>query len=151
MIDNISSDKKIEKLTASPNAKTGEVVCAVYETQVQEGQGIAEYFAKYWFDESREKLPPQDRSTFAVLVRSRSQIEIIQSALNEMNIPTDVVGIGGLIHTPEVADIIALLRTLTMPDAWHSFNETTYWTSLISWCQRFNGARCIYKSFCKIK
>ena len=117
MIDNISSDKKIEKLTASPNAKTGEVVCAVYETQVQEGQGIAEYFAKYWFDESREKLPPQDRSTFAVLVRSRSQIEIIQSALNEMNIPTDVVGIGGLIHTPEVADIIALLRTLTMPDA----------------------------------
>ena len=60
----------------SPNAKTGEVVCAVYETQVQEGQGIAEYFAKYWFDESREKLPPQDRSTFAVLVRSRSQIEI---------------------------------------------------------------------------
>lgn len=117
MIDNISSDKKIEKLTASPNAKTGEVVCAVYETQVQEGQGIAEYFAKYWFDESREKLLPQDRSTFAVLVRSRSQIEIIQSALNEMNIPTDVVGIGGLIHTPEVADIIALLRTLTMPDA----------------------------------
>ena len=117
MIDNISSDKKIEKLTASPNAKTGEVVCAVYETQVQEGQGIAAYFAKYWFDESREKLPPQDRSTFAVLVRSRSQIEIIQSALNEMNIPTDVVGIGGLIHTPEVADIIALLRTLTMPDA----------------------------------
>jgi DNA helicase-2/ATP-dependent DNA helicase PcrA len=117
MIDNISSDKKIEKLTASPNAKTGEVVCAVYETQVQEGQGIADYFAKYWFDENREKLPPQDRSTFAVLVRSRSQIEIIQSALNERNIPTDVVGIGGLIHTPEVADIIALLRTLTMPDA----------------------------------
>ena len=71
MIDNISSDKKIEKLTASPNAKTGEVVCAVYETQVQEGQGIADYFAKYWFDENREKLPPQDRSTFAVLVRSR--------------------------------------------------------------------------------
>lgn len=117
IIDNISSDKKIEKLTASPNAKTGEVVCAVYETQVQEGQGIADYFAKYWFDENREKLPPQDRSTFAVLVRSRSQIEAIQSALNEINIPTDVVGIGGLIHTPEVADIIALLRTLIMPDA----------------------------------
>ena len=117
MIDNISSDKKIEKLIASPNAKTGEVVCAVYETQVQEGEGIAAYFARYWFDENREKLAPQDRSTFAVLVRSRSQIETIQAALNEINIPTDVVGIGGLIHTPEVADIIALLRTLTMPDA----------------------------------
>ena len=26
-------------------------------------------------------------------------------------------GVGGLIHTAEVADIIALLRTLTMPDS----------------------------------
>ena len=42
---------------------------------------------------------------------------MIQSAFNELNIPTDVVGVGGLINTPEVADIIALLRTLTMPES----------------------------------
>jgi DNA helicase-2/ATP-dependent DNA helicase PcrA len=42
---------------------------------------------------------------------------LIQSAFNELNIPTDVVGVGGLINTPEVADIIALLRTLTMPES----------------------------------
>ena len=28
-----------------------------------------------------------------------------------------MVGVGGLIHTPEISDIIALLRTLTMPDS----------------------------------
>jgi len=117
MIDQISSSKKIEKLAARPNAKTGEVICGIYETQIQEGQAIAQHFAKYWFDSKREKLPPQERSTFAVLVRSRSQIDSIQSAFNELDIPTDVVGVGGLIHTPEVSDIIALLRTLTMPDS----------------------------------
>ena len=109
--------KQIEKLSPRPNAKTGEVICGIYETQMQEAQAIAEYFAKYWFDPEREKLPEAERSTFAVLVRARSQIDAIQSAFQDKNIPTDVVGVGGLVHIPEVADIIALLRTLTMPDS----------------------------------
>jgi len=109
--------KQIEKLSPRPNAKTGEVICGIYETQMQEAQAIAEYFAKYWFDSEREKLPESERSTFAVLVRARSQIDAIQSAFQDKNIPTDVVGVGGLVHIPEVADIIALLRTLTMPDS----------------------------------
>ena len=117
VIDQISTEKQIAKLTARPNAKTGEVICAVYDTQIQEGQEIASYFAKQWFDKEREKLPADKKSTFAVLVRSRSQIDLIQSAFGELNIPTDVVGVGGLINTPEVADIIALLRTLTMPES----------------------------------
>jgi DNA helicase-2/ATP-dependent DNA helicase PcrA len=117
MIDEISTNKQIDKLTARPNAKTGEVICGIYETQIQEGKEIAKYFAKYWFDKDREKLVANEKSTFAVLVRSRSQIDSIQSAFAELDIPTDVVGVGGLIHTPEISDIIALLRTLTMPDS----------------------------------
>ena len=117
VIDQISTEKQIAKLTARPNAKTGEVICAVYETQAQEGSEIAAYFATKWFEKERENLPADKKSTFAVLVRSRSQIDLIQSAFNELNIPTDVVGVGGLINTPEVADIIALLRTLTMPES----------------------------------
>lgn len=117
VIDQITPVKVIEKLTAHTNAQTGEVTCAIYETQIGESQAIANYFANYWFDENRLKQDPLKRTTFAVLVRSRSQIDSIQFALNELAIPTDVVGVGGLIHTPEVADIIALLRTLTMPDS----------------------------------
>jgi DNA helicase-2/ATP-dependent DNA helicase PcrA len=116
IIDEISTSKQIEKLTARPDAKTGEVMCGIYETQIQEGQEIAKYFAKYWFDKDRENLAANEKSTFAVLVRSRSQIDSIQAAFTELDIPTDVVGVGGLIHTPEISDIIALLRTLTMPD-----------------------------------
>ena len=117
VIDQISTQKQISKLAARPNAKTGEVICAVYETAVQEADEIASYFAKYWFDKDREKLTDDKKSTFAVLVRSRSQIDLIQTAFSGLNIPTDVVGVGGLISTPEVADIIALLRTLTMPES----------------------------------
>ena len=117
VIDQISTQKQISKLAARPNAKTGEVICAVYETAVQEADEIAGYFAKYWFDKDREKLTDDKKSTFAVLVRSRSQIDLIQTAFSGLNIPTDVVGVGGLISTPEVADIIALLRTLTMPES----------------------------------
>ncbi|MFM8825129.1 MAG: ATP-dependent helicase [Candidatus Nanopelagicus sp.] len=117
VIDQISTEKQIAKLTTRPGAKTGEVICAVYETQVQEGAEIASYFASKWFDKQRQSLPDEKKSTFAVLVRNRSQIDLIQSAFSQLNIPTDVVGVGGLINTPEVADIIALLRTLTMPDS----------------------------------
>ena len=109
--------KTVDKLMPSKLAKNGEVICGIYETQSQEGQAIAEYFAKYWFDPKRLSQPEAERSTFAVLVRARTQIDAIQSALADKNIPTDVLGVGGLVHIPEVADIIALLRTLTMPDS----------------------------------
>ena len=66
VIDQISTEKQIAKLTARPNAKSGEVICAVYDTQIQEGQEIAAYFAKYWFDKEREKLPAEKKTTFAV-------------------------------------------------------------------------------------
>ena len=113
----VKAQKVIEKLSPKPDAKTGEVICGIYETQMQEAQAIAEYFAKFWFDPVRESLPENKRTTFAVLVRARSQIDAIQSAFQDKDIPTDVVGVGGLVHIPEVADIIALLRTLTMPDS----------------------------------
>ncbi|NDD78860.1 MAG: ATP-dependent helicase, partial [Actinobacteria bacterium] len=117
MIDNISKNSSSEKLAVRPKAKTGEVLCGIYETAEEEGKAIAEYFAKYWFDANRISKSDAEKSTFAVLVRNRSQIDLIQSAFADLDIPTDVPGVGGLIHTAEVADIIALLRTLTMPDS----------------------------------
>jgi DNA helicase-2/ATP-dependent DNA helicase PcrA len=46
VLDQISPKKQIEKLKARPNSKVGEVICAVYETQAQEGQEIASYLAQ---------------------------------------------------------------------------------------------------------
>jgi DNA helicase-2/ATP-dependent DNA helicase PcrA len=80
-----------------------------------EAVGIAEHFEKHWF--APERLADADSpQTFAVLVRSRKYISEIEQALRDRKIPVEVVGLGGLIHVPEVADILALLRTLTFPD-----------------------------------
>lgn len=56
-------------------------------------------------------------ATFAVLVRAKAYIPEIEQALRERGIPTEVLGLSGLIHVPEVADIIALLRSAIDPDA----------------------------------
>jgi DNA helicase-2/ATP-dependent DNA helicase PcrA len=57
------------------------------------------------------------RTSFAVLVRKRSQISIIESALRARNIPVEVIGVGGLIYIAEVADVLSLMKVVTNPEA----------------------------------
>jgi DNA helicase-2/ATP-dependent DNA helicase PcrA len=51
------------------------------------------------------------------LVRKRSQISIIESALRARNIPVEVIGVGGLIYIAEVADVLSLMKVVTNPEA----------------------------------
>ncbi|GHD18537.1 ATP-dependent DNA helicase [Nocardiopsis kunsanensis] len=48
----------------------------------------------------------------AVLCRKRSQFPVLREALEELGIPVEVVGLGGLMLVPEVRDIIATLRVV---------------------------------------
>ncbi|WP_150239225.1 ATP-dependent helicase [Nocardiopsis quinghaiensis] len=48
----------------------------------------------------------------AVLCRKRSQFPALREALEEREIPVEVVGLGGLMMVPEVRDIIATLRVV---------------------------------------
>ena len=57
------------------------------------------------------------RTSFAVLVRKRTQISIIESALRARNILVEVIGVGGLIYIAEVADVLALMKVVTNPEA----------------------------------
>ena len=88
-----------------------------YETIEAEAQAIADSFSPLWFDEKRLVQSAQKRTTFAVLVRKRSQIAAIESALRSAGMPVDVIGLGGLIHVPEVADIVSMLKIIADPDA----------------------------------
>ncbi len=105
----------VKRLKLRPGAGTGTLLCGQYETLAMEANGIAEHFEKYWFAPERT-ADLEEPQTFAVLVRSRKYISEIEQALRSKNIPVEVVGLGGLIHVPEIADILALLRTLTFPD-----------------------------------
>ena len=55
------------------------------------------------------------RRTAAVLCRKRSQFDPVVEALEARGIPYEVVGLGGLLHTPEVADLVALLYVVQDP------------------------------------
>jgi DNA helicase-2/ATP-dependent DNA helicase PcrA len=104
---------KVEPLRARPGAGSGALTCGIFENLEAEAQAIAEYFTPLW-QSNQSALKPM---TFAVLVRKKSQIAYIQEALTAANIPSEVLGLGGLIHVPEVADIVALLKVINSPDA----------------------------------
>jgi len=111
----VREDKKIvvPPLTARDDAGPGDLVCGIYENLEAEALAIVEYFLPFW---GADGVKTSDLS-FAVLVRKKSQIPIIQSALTAAGIRSEVLGLGGLIHVPEVADIVALLKVIDSPDA----------------------------------
>ena len=101
--------QQVVELEARDDAGPGELAYGIYETVETESQAIAEYFKALW--------NPEDKKSFAVLVRKRSQIPSIEGALREQGLPVEVIGIGGLIHIPEVADVVTLMKIITDPDA----------------------------------
>ncbi|GAB3134931.1 ATP-dependent helicase [Microbispora hainanensis] len=107
----------------------GRVLCAFHETAEDEAEWIAEGLAGMlhgedapdglpWGEGERAKrgpaLQPQD---VAILARKRSQFPALRRALEARGIPVEVVGLGGLLTVPEVADIVATLRALYDPTA----------------------------------
>ena len=112
-----SSPVDVAPLVARDDAGPGELACGIFETIETEAIAISEYFSNLWFSSERMALPENKRSSFAVLVRKRSQIPEIEIALRSANIPVEVLGVGGLIHVAEVADLITLMRVVTDPEA----------------------------------
>jgi DNA helicase II / ATP-dependent DNA helicase PcrA len=101
--------QQVVELEARTGAGDGVLAYGIYETVETESQAIAEYFKELW--------NPDAGKSFAVLVRKRSQIPSIENALREQGLPVEVIGIGGLIHIPEVADVVTLMKIITDPDA----------------------------------
>jgi DNA helicase-2/ATP-dependent DNA helicase PcrA len=107
----------VKELRARPGAGAGSLSCGLYISPVEEAAAIADYMATLWNDPLRSALDGTKNSTFAVLVRVKSYIPLIESALRARGMNVEVIGLGGLIHIPEIADIIATLRLITFPDA----------------------------------
>ena len=98
-------------LSPRPKAADGELLSGLYATSEDEAEAIADFIAERWLEGSR---------TSAVLVRKRTQIPLIESALRSRRLPVEVVGVGGLLLTPEVADLRATLDVLVNPGAGNS-------------------------------
>lgn len=119
----------VPKLEARTHAGPGAVTAALFNDMREEAAGIAEFLAPYWLSHlapepgasgaaaaSSDTGRAVQKST-AVLVHKKSQIPEIEMALRDRGIPVEVVGIDGLIHVPEVAEIRAALTVLVDHDA----------------------------------
>ena len=104
---------EVPPLDPSPNASVGTVRVKRYVTDSEEAQATAQAIAEQ--RRAHEGQALDDMPTMAVLCRKRAQFEPIRLELEALDVPYEVVGLGGLLSTPEVADIVATLYVLTDP------------------------------------
>ena len=119
----------VPELQARPNAPLGEVYLGRYlcDASVEPGAGTgerilgeAEAVAELVARHRQQKAEYDARGTVqwptvAVLCRGRKQFEPIRKELELRGIPVQIVGLGGLLSTPEVVDLLAVLRVLGDP------------------------------------
>lgn len=91
-----------EELKAAASAGEGEVHVRHFLTEPDEAKHVAQ-----WFASKLEQVPD---ATGAVLVRARSSMAAYAQALHDAGVPHQVIGLGGLVRTPEVVDLTSLLR-----------------------------------------
>ena len=95
--------------------RAGEVRYGLFPTVADEDAWLARSIAERWKAamDGPEPAPP----TTAVLLRRRSDMAATAEALRAAGLPVEVVGLGGLLDEPEIADLVATLRILVDPTA----------------------------------
>jgi DNA helicase-2/ATP-dependent DNA helicase PcrA len=101
----------VEVLRPRSDAGTGRLLAARLLTTEAEAEHVAGWIAHHWLD---ARGRPSGVSA-AVLCRKRSQFGAVIDALEQAGLPVEVVGLGGLLTTPEVSDIVALLWVVQDP------------------------------------
>ncbi|MFE9815118.1 UvrD-helicase domain-containing protein [Streptomyces sp. NPDC005773] len=101
----------VEALRPAPGAeRDGLVRCALLRTHAEELDWLADSIAHL----VRTGKAPGE---IAVLCRTAGDFPEIQAALVARDIPVEVVGLSGLLHLPEVADLVAVCEVLQDPGA----------------------------------
>ncbi len=93
---------EVPQLRARDGAEVGEVAVRWVATLEDEAATVAEFAETAW----------RAGRSAAVLCRARSQFPIVEAALRVRGLPVEVVGLGGLLHVPEVADLRATLEVV---------------------------------------
>ena len=122
------SQVPVERLRPRPDAGPGTVLAARYGTEFDEADAVARWVAERrrggvgaaGADEvdavsaaARGGAGPM--RTAAVLCRKRSQFVPMLEALERHGVPAEAVGLGGLLQTPEVVDLVSMLWVVDDP------------------------------------
>lgn len=93
------------QLVAPEGTPAGRVDAARFDTLAEELDSLAErIIAEH---ESGTPWPE-----IAVLVRRNATLAQVYEVLRDRDVPTEIVGLGGLLHLPEVVPVVATLRIL---------------------------------------
>lgn len=105
---------EVPELLPRPGAGEGRFECVFTETVHDERAQVAEWIARAIDEHPRKGDEPP---TAAVIFRKRSAMPAFSAALTEAGVPNRIVGLGGLLSTPEVTDVVCVLRCLWYADA----------------------------------
>ncbi|WP_278314102.1 ATP-dependent helicase [Lolliginicoccus levis] len=101
-------------LKPRPGAPEGDIRLALCADVEAERAWVADHISViYQHALDRGEAPP----TAAVLIRRNRDAAPLAEALRERGLPVEVVGLGGLLDTPEVQDLVAMLRLVADPMA----------------------------------
>ena len=101
----------VEALRPAPGAeRDGTVRCALLPTHAEEIEWLADSVAHLV---NTGKAPGE----IAVLCRTATDFAEIQGALVARDVPVEVVGLSGLLHLPEIADLVSVCEVLQDPGA----------------------------------
>ena len=102
---------RVGELRCRDGAESGEIRCALLPDVRTELDWVAGAIADRWHAPVGASGP----LTAAVLVRRRADMAALAAALRARDVPVEVVGLGGLLATPEVRDLVSVLRLLVDP------------------------------------
>lgn len=105
---------EVPTLVARPGASSFEVDAVYPETVLEEAEAVAAWLRDRLADAKRSAGTP---ASAALLLRARKTQRHFLDAMRAAGVPYHVLGVGGLLAEPEIADLVSALRVLDDPDA----------------------------------
>ena len=103
--------RAVAPLAARPGANSGEVALGFFQTNEEELAFVADNLAEQYREAQAHDAP----FSAAVLVRKNKHSAEIAEYLAARGVPYEIVGVGGLLDIPEVADTLAVATMLVRP------------------------------------
>jgi DNA helicase-2/ATP-dependent DNA helicase PcrA len=117
VIDRIPEERRGgTSLVARPGAAGGAVRAALLSDQFAEAAFVADQVVQAHETGLPDGSWPEWRDV-AVLVRSKRLLGPLREALEQRGVPVEVVGLSGLLETPEIVDLVSTLRVVADPGA----------------------------------
>ena len=107
--DPVGEHITVAPLRARPAAfglEPGAVYGAFLQDPAEEARTVVAFLSERW----------SPSAEMAVLCRTRAQMDPIAAELEEAGLPYTIVGLGGMLYVPEVADVRALLTVASNPE-----------------------------------